>query len=522
MISQVCSCVYNKSEATIDREMMSLKRLLFPFFLVLVSINLFLASWYVINGDILFSSDIARDFFLLEELDQKKFVLIGPRSSVGGLFHGPLWLYLTYPGYVLGNGNPVMMGWYWISLIAFFLVSCYYIGKSLFNKAAGMLFVLFMSVYMIYHANGLFNPHGALFLIPAFFYFFIRYIQTFQAKYLIIHLFIAGCMIQFQMAAGAPLTVLSIVYLCIVLFKNKKYRHFLSFFTLLLPLSTFFLFDLRHEFILTQNVFRHLGTSDNTKSFFDLALSRTHAIFTTTEFLRYGLPNGSLYVFVGFLIFLFFQIKQNIHRQIYLFFLYFYIGFFGISLVNRYDLLYFYTFPIFPLPFLIFSSFITSKYKVAFLVFFGIVYLTNLVGGFQRIDAFKTFSGINEESWKGLYTVAQNTYDNAPHTFGYFVYSPDVLGYGPRYAMRFTDRLSNKTAYAFEKQPVTYLVIAPPPRNNPFMKDEWWRKNQVGILSDPLTIQKFENGYKIESYNLTEEEIQIPYDPSINPGLHFR
>ena len=36
----------------------------------------------------MFSPDIGRDFFILDEIRQKTIVLIGPRSSAPGFFHG--------------------------------------------------------------------------------------------------------------------------------------------------------------------------------------------------------------------------------------------------------------------------------------------------------------------------------------------------------------------------------------------------------------------------------------------------
>jgi len=57
-------------------------------FFIITCINIFLASWFVRQGDVMFSPDIGRDFFILDEIRQKTIVLIGPRSSAPGFFHG--------------------------------------------------------------------------------------------------------------------------------------------------------------------------------------------------------------------------------------------------------------------------------------------------------------------------------------------------------------------------------------------------------------------------------------------------
>ena len=93
-----------------------MKIVLYVILLLIVLYNLNLSSILVRNGEVNFFNDIARDFLLLQELDQKKIVLIGPRSSTNGLFHGPLWTYINYPAYVLGNGNPVVVACFGFSL----------------------------------------------------------------------------------------------------------------------------------------------------------------------------------------------------------------------------------------------------------------------------------------------------------------------------------------------------------------------------------------------------------------------
>lgn len=498
-----------------------MQKLIKPLFLILVFINIIFASWYVMHGDINFSSDIARDFLLLQELDEKKLVLIGPRSSVTGLFHGPLWLYLNYPAYLIGQGNPVIVGWYWIFLIVLFLISSYFIAKKLFNQSSALIFVLMTSLYLVYHAKGLFNPHGAMFLLPAFFFFFVRFVQTLKIPYLIIHVLITGLIIQFQMAVGAPLLLLSFAYIAFIAIRRRKKKYLLAFLLILIPLSTFILFELKHGFILTNSTFRHLGGDPNHNYLFFIE-DRLKIITSGVEFLRAGPANGSLYVSILFFVFLFFQIRQNRFKSIYLMFLYFYLGFFLLSLINKYTMLYFYVFPLFPFVFLIFSSFATSKYKNIFLIIFLIIYAINLTGVVDYLKATPAIFGRSQESWKFLYEVATNVYQNAEDEFGYFVYSPDVLGYPPKYAMQYSGKFYNKSAYSFEKKSATYLVIAPPPFNNPHMKDEWWRINQVNIASVAASVTKFENGYKIEKYLLDEKQIKVTFDPAINPGIHFR
>lgn len=127
--------------------------------LVGIALSLLGCSWYVLHNDIFFYTDIARDFFLFQEIATKKFVLLGPKSSTTGLFHGPLWMYLNFPAFFLGRGNPVVVGWFWILLIAGFLLSSFVIAKKLFNDSIAYIYTLLLAISLIFVARGLYNPY---------------------------------------------------------------------------------------------------------------------------------------------------------------------------------------------------------------------------------------------------------------------------------------------------------------------------------------------------------------------------
>jgi hypothetical protein len=130
--------------------------------------------------------------------------------------------------------------------------------------------------------------------------------------------------------------------------------------------------------------------------------------------------------------------------------------------------------------------------------------------------------GHGEESWQTYNMISQTVFRQTDDTFGYFVYSPDVLAYPAKYAMILQSERSKKHAYAFKKMPITYLIIAPPPQNNPYMNDLWWKINRLHLTKNPESTITFPSGYKIERYMLTPEETQITFDPQIDPGIFFR
>lgn len=490
-------------------------------FVITIAYTFILSAWYVLHNDIDFAPEVARDFFLLDELERKKIVLIGP-SSTTGLFHGPLWTYINYPAYLVGGGNPVIVGWGWIGMVGLFLLSGFYMARKLFNIATAYFYTLIISIYCIFHVKNFYNPHGAMLVIPAFFFFLIRYLQTYKLKYLIIHILLIGALIQFQMAIGIPFLILSFVYVAFLVIKHRKKKHLFAYVLIFLTLINFFIFDLRHEFLLSKLGLRFLHPS-GTEDIFSMVYQRVKFMTTGVEFLRPDSGYRNLIIFLISSIFLFFQIKDKKYKTIYFTFLYFYFGFLVLSNLNSGGLLYFYLFPLFPLVFLIFSSFVTSRYNKVFIALFISIILFNLNTARKDIvNANTNFIGKDEASWKFLKNAAQKIFEGNEKEFGYFVYHPDVVAFRGKYAMLYQQKKSSKTAHYFQKKPVTYLLIAPPPKDRPFMKDEWWRINLIHINKKPDAVHNFQNGYKIEKYILSNQEIKIPVEEGIDPGIHFR
>jgi hypothetical protein len=502
------------------------KKIFAVIFFALLSCSAFFASWFVLNGDLQFSSDVARDFFLFGEIATKKIILIGPKSSVAGLFHGPLWLYLNFPAYILGGGNPVIVGWWWVIMSFLILIPFYFIAKKLFDKNTALLFILFSALFFSFHTKAMINPDGAMFCLPIFFFLFIQYLKTWKIKYLIAHIFVAGLIIQFQLAIGVPLLMLSIAYLTFRILRSKHKQHLLGFLTIFVPLSTYIVFDLRHQFLLFHGVLRYLSPSSGNSIIYNYSfmfMDRLRLMLSQVEFIRPDPEYRNLIVALIFIFFLVLQIKNNKHRTTYFSFLYFYVGFYALTLINRGPILYFYMYPFFPLVFLIFSSFITSNYKKVFLVIFFIIYALNFHTAILDTYNSHHFIGKDQTSWKFLDNMASTFFSTKENNFGYFVYTPDVIAYGPKYALFYEQtKHPNVNAIYLEKKPVTFMVIAPQAVDNPYISYKWWKENTINLRIPPNSVINFPNGYSIEKYNLSPEQIALPYNHNYDPGLGFR
>lgn len=500
-----------------------MERIIKVLFWPLILFNFLMAAWFLLHGDIQYSHSNSLIFLLLNELDAKKIVLLGP-SSTTGLFHGPLWTYVNYPFYLLGKGDPVIVGWGWFFMVVAATAAGFYMAKDLFGEKTAYLFTLMSTLYWTFHVRGFFNPHGAMLIIPAFFYLFIKYIRTLKPKFLAFNVLITGAIIQFQMAIGVPFLILSFLYLLFFTYKHKKLLHLLFFLLTFISISNFVIFDLRHNFLLSK-LFLHFSTSAGRDHPNIIAMLYQRIQFMTggIEFLRTDPGGRNLIIFLISSVFLFFQIKDKKFRKIYYLFLYFYFGYLILSNLNAGGLLYFYLFPLFPLVFLIFSSFITSRLSKAFVFLFFILMVLNTQNAMS--DTFigaKYDIGRRDDSWLLYRNLAQKVFGGKEKEFGYFVYTPDILAYEEKYALGYISKNSDKKAYYFQKKPITYLIVAPPPRNNPFMKPDWWKENMWHVSKKPVSIENLSSGFKIEKYNFSDEEIKVAPEKGIDPGIALR
>jgi hypothetical protein len=502
---------------------------------IFLGINIILNAWTVIHKDIIFNSDIARDFLLLNEISQKKIVLIGPRADgIQGLFHGPLWLYINYPVYYLSHGNPLAAGWFWFFLTICFLLESYFISSKLFNRNIALAYVTLLSGFMVYHSNNLFNPDGILFLLPAFLLFLTYYYKQRKFIYLIISLFIVGLMIQFQMAIGVPFLILTAFLSFYLIKKNKQYTHLLAFIILLIPLSTFILFDLRHNFEQLHSIINNFSghTIATNVNFVDRLSNRI--IFMTSQLFFFNDPfsvfNIALSYFFAFFLWKRITATKDHNHYYYLLFLYFYLGFYAVSLLLNGDLLTYFVYPLVPLTFLIFTSFISYNEKIVTALIVVVAFL-QIISGIQFVT--QAVQGINADpnSWQFQHNLALRIFNSTESSSGYLIYAPDVLGYKQKYAFVHTkSQYPEKNVTLFRKQRITYVVVEPIPGNRlvpgsqPVMTNDYtnWRKYKVTFKGKLLYVYTYPNGYRIEEYLLSQQESNSPIDSTLSDIIHFR
>lgn len=499
----------------------------FGFFLI--ALNILLSSYWLFHGDIRFDVDISRDFLLIDEMLTKPFTLIGSHTSIGGVFHGPLWYYLSLPIFYISKGDPLAIGWFWWGLSILTLIIFYLITSKLFNKQTAILATTLYSANSIinptYGLKMFFPPYGAVLLFPLFFYLLIKYISLKKSIYLAISLFILGCLIQFEMAFGIPILVLTIFFLIIFTYKFNLLKHLIFIPIILIPISTFIFFDLRHNFLQTISLINYLQLQLR-KPHTDLSiiiLDKIKGIFSDTFFLLTQDNRILSWIYSILFIILIFKIKiQSQAKKFYLLFIYYYLGYWLIHLSMK-PLWSSYYWPLLPIIIMLYAGFVNYLPKKVFVFIYIPLLFWNMYIGLSYIKDFKLdITERGKNSWAFNAYVADYIYQDANTNFGYFIYTPERWVYQEWYALKYMQRkYPDKISHPFSKQNLTYLIIVDPPTDRFDTDSMGWRISDLKIDSSAQNNNKI-SIVDIQKYWLNEKEKNTLINPYLLNSTFFR
>lgn len=209
----------------------------FPFLILIFLVSLFVRI-YKISDYLFFGFEQGRDAQIIQNIyDFKDFVLVGPSTSIGGLFHGPWYYYLMALPYGLSGGNPIAASIFLIILgstvpvVGFIFASKFF--KSRFWAVILTVMLIFSFEYVLY-SRWLSNVSPApLFIILSFFVLWI-YIKTLKTKFFFYFVFFASLSSSFQMILFPQyIFLVFILYIFKQLklpsFKNMALPAFISF-----------------------------------------------------------------------------------------------------------------------------------------------------------------------------------------------------------------------------------------------------------------------------------------------------
>lgn len=232
---------------------------------VFLFIGIVLRAQELISHNFLFLLDQGRDMMAVKSiLYDHHLTLIGPSTSLRGVFQGPLWYYLLAFSTASFGGDPwggiVLM--FAISIVV--LVVVYFWMKKLFGETVALTttFLFAVSPEAIAAATFAWNPHPMWLLIVIYVFLFYSTIHK-SRKFNLILWPIIGFMFHFQTAMGFFIFSGSIIYILFFSRKTIVNKYFLI--GIILLLCTFIpqvLFDLRHDFLMSRSIISLFTGSD--------------------------------------------------------------------------------------------------------------------------------------------------------------------------------------------------------------------------------------------------------------------
>jgi 4-amino-4-deoxy-L-arabinose transferase-like glycosyltransferase len=445
---------------------------------IIILIILGVASFlrlYRIQDYLTFLGDEGRDVLVAYNILHGHLTLLGPTSSVGGFFLGPIYYYFMAPFLLLFNYNPVgpavMVALFGIATVWLIYKFC----KDLFNSKIGIIAAALYAVspLVISYSRSSWNPNPLPFFSLLILYIVYKAIEKNSLRFFLLTGILLGIAIQLHyLALFLGVVVFAYIVLTSIINNKKEWlkilmlslkRNIVVFLGFLIGWSPLLAFEFRHDFldfINITNFVLHSGNTGANSNFFYTVYDVFFRLFGRLVFYFPAKEQLKLYssgvldfwivsIIVVALISLLlllnslyksFKLDKKNSSQYLLLFLWFFLGvlLFGFYKKSIYD--YYFAF-MFPLPFILVAGLIFKIYEfkkvgklLAVLVLF-IIILLNLSGipfrypANRQLNQMETIAKfVNDKTNGQAFNFALITGSNSDYAYRYFF---TIWGHSP-------------------------------------------------------------------------------------------
>ncbi len=496
------------------------KHYLLILFLLLVALT---RLPYLLDEVIPFGFDHGKDSLaIMNMLVSKQPTLIGPWTSIPGLYFGPGWYYLLAPFFWLGNFNPISAVYAMFILVMIQV----YLAYKYFGKIAAVIVV--GAPFWLMISTSAWNPFpmSLITLIILIVFKQIRENRLLNEKQALILSLAAGFGFHFS----AAYAIFYLPAIALVLFylkpKIKIKAMVVGGLGLMLPFAPQILFELRNNFIQTQSVINYFKAGEPHTFGLDKIIN---VVRTTFNDLGNGfLPEFRLLaentnrlikqlVLLSFLPIVYSQIRTKNKTVIkdFNYHLLLFIAFILIPMIGFFFLHFnvWYVYAMIPVMVLLVAKIVEVAPKPYQIVFCTLIILTPIVSYLDYLSVDKTklltnhsFLPIKKEAIE----VIREKAGTAP--FASYHYVPDIYDFAYQY-LYFSDALNGKElpvefAYMPEaipyiaqkewlltqmprqlKQPEKIFFIVERPENEEFLS-QWWGQQQFGEIIETIAVNE--------------------------------
>lgn len=289
-----------------------------PFLLCVIGAFAFFLRAYHIDTNLFFGPEQGRDLLEVRNIVLgHNLTLIGSKTDIDGIFHGPLYYYLAAIPFILSNGNPLFIEIFFLLIQSLGVFLMYMLVKEFFqNKSLAIIATLVYAVSfeMIVFSRWLINVPLSIPFSILFFYFLHRFLRGSRWN-------LVGVMVTFTLLGhseflnyllfGMILLVCAFFYKSVI--KKKGFAFCATIFSIGLFFSVFhyLLFDLRHQFLITHSFIQLLSGKGGMPISFYATISSLWETFLSEWESTTGVINNFLAIVLAFICFIIFFRQTN-------------------------------------------------------------------------------------------------------------------------------------------------------------------------------------------------------------------
>ncbi|NQU99397.1 MAG: glycosyltransferase family 39 protein, partial [Parcubacteria group bacterium] len=240
---------------------------------ILLLLILIIASFlrfYSIVDFLHFANDEARDAFIVKNIFENNSIpLLGPETSIGHFYLGPIFYYFLTPLYLIFSFHPVSGAILSAILGVLSVLLIWKVTRNIFCRKAALIaaFLYSISFIVTLHSRWSWNPN----IVP---FFFLLYIYSFYkftnpknnfGKYLYLWIISLGILIQLHASAFILVPVSIILFLLYRPKKIKWQNYLISLAIIIILFTPFLIYEITNNF---ENFYKIVSVvfdnSDNT------------------------------------------------------------------------------------------------------------------------------------------------------------------------------------------------------------------------------------------------------------------
>lgn len=219
----------------------------------------FVLRFYLLPENLFFGPEQGIDFSVIKNIAiNHNLTLIGSKTDIAGIFHGPIYYYLAVIPFLISKGDPLFILTFFIIINCFAVFFIFLLGKELFNRQIGLLSasIFVVSYGAIVYSRWLSNPPLTIPLSCLFFLFIHKFLQG-KKIFLLYTCIIFGLLGQAEFLNFLFFGVISILILLVfrntIRKQNKLFLMFCVLFLIAFSTGNYLIFDFRHNFLISRS-----------------------------------------------------------------------------------------------------------------------------------------------------------------------------------------------------------------------------------------------------------------------------